>query len=193
MKYYLEITLLSSPEVGTNFLWSKVIQQVHLGLVELQDTQGSVPIGVSFPEYLISEKLCTLGTKIRLLANDENILQKADFPKWLFRLKDYVHLTSIRPVPDKINGYSIYKREQPKVNTERLARRYAKRHDGDYEKALTMYNNLNLRIKIPFVRLKSLSNNNVFCLWIKKTSALEPSGSLFSCYGLSSSSTIPEF
>ena len=48
-------------------------------------------------------------------------------------------------------------------------------------------------ISTPFIRLKSLSNQNSFCLWIKKTDVVVSSGTHFSRYGLSANSTVPEF
>ena len=171
MVYYQELTLLTSEEIPINFLWSKLFQQIHLGLVEMQDDQGRVPIGLSFPEYEIGENHSVLGGKLRLLANDEAILKQFDAVKWLERLSDYVHCTSIRPVPEKLIGYAIYQREQPKTSPERLARRYARRHSVDYEKALTLYNKRTYQtINSPFIRLKSLSSDNIFCLWIKNQS-----------------------
>jgi CRISPR-associated endonuclease Csy4 len=195
MKFYLEVTLLPNPEVGGNFLWSKVFQQIHLGLVEMQDGQGQVPIGLSFPEYVIGEKYSVLGCKLRLLANDEVILKQFDAVKWLERLSDYVHCTSIRPLPEKIIGYAIYQREQPKTSPERLARRYARRHNVEYEAALTLYSKRNYQsINSPFIRLKSLSSDNNFCLWVKKIPIdIQASTAHFSSYGLSSVSTVPEF
>ncbi len=195
MKFYLEITLLPNPEVGVNFLWSKVFQQIHLGLVEMQDDQGKVPVGLSFPEYVIGDKYSILGSKLRLFANDEAVLKQFDTAKWLARLSDYVHCTSIQPVPEKIIGYAIYQREQPKTNPERLARRYARRHNVDYQNALTIYSKRNYQsINSPFIRLKSLSSDNNFCLWIKKIPVdIQASTSEFSSYGLSSVSSVPEF
>ena len=213
MKFYLEITLLSNPEVGINFLWSKLFQQIHLGLVEMQDDQGRVPIGLSFPEYVIGEKVSLLGGKLRLLAQDEATLSQFNASLWLSRLNDYVHCTGIRPVPEKITGYATYQREQPKTNKERLARRYANRHNVDYETALNGMVDLTAKapanadykmqfrycdlpkksISTPFIRLKSISSEQTFCLWIKKTVAAESSGSTFSSYGLSAVSTVPEF
>ena len=204
MKFYLEITLLPNPEVGVNFLWSKVFQQIHLGLVEMQDNQRQVPIGLSFPEYVIGDKYSLLGSKLRLFANDEAMLNQFDAVKWLARLSDYVHCTSIRPVPEKIVGYAIYQREQPKTNPERLARRYARRLaerekraevDADYETALTQYSKRHRQtINSPFIQLKSLSSENNFCLWIKKVPIdVQSSTTQFSSYGLSSISTLPEF
>ncbi len=213
MKVYQEIKLLASAEIPINFLWSKVYQQIHLGLVEMQDDHGRVPIGLAFPEYMIGEKYSLLGSKLRLFAQDEATLKQFNAHHWLVRLSDYVHCTSIRPVPEKVSGYATYQREQPKTNKERLARRYAKRHNLDYETALNGIINLNApspdqdgyktqfrycdmpqkNIPTPFIRLKSLSSEQTFCLWIKKTVVAEPAGTTFSSYGLSATSTVPEF
>ncbi len=194
MKFFLEITLLPNPEVGQHFLWSKVFQQIHLGLVEMQDEQGRVPIGLSFPGYVTGEKYSLLGGKLRLLAKDEVTLSQFNATQWLCRLNDYVHCTGIRPVPEKVTRYAIYQREQFKTNKERLARRYAKRHGVDYDSALKCYSEMaHQTITTPFIRLKSLSGGNEFCLWIKKTVVTEPSGMAFSSYGLNAESTVPEF
>ena len=204
MKHYIEITLIDNADINLFSLWSKVFQQIHLGLVEIQDDQGKAPIGLSFPEYVIGEKYSLLGSKLRLFANDEAMLNQFDAVKWLARLSDYVHCTSIRPVPEKIVGYAIYQREQPKTNPERLARRYARRLaerekraevDADYETALTRYSKRHRQtINSPFIQLKSLSSENNFCLWIKKVPIdVQSSTTQFSSYGLSSISTLPEF
>ena len=214
MRFYCEITLLPNPEINPHFLWSKVFQQIHLGLVEMKDDQERVPIGVSFPEYLSGEKYSVLGGKCRLFADDEATLMRFDTPKWLEYLKDYVHCTTIRPVPDKLKGYATYQRFQTKTNQARLARRYAKRHGMDFETAFSStvqlladkappdatykmafrYCDLSKKVvSMPFIRLDSLSNRHTFCLWIQKTDVSAPSGKYFSCYGLSTDSTVPEF
>ena len=194
MNYYLEITLLPKPDINLFSLWSKVFQQIHLGLVEIQDDQGSVPIGLSFPDYVTGEKYSVLGSKLRLLAKDEATLSRFNISKWLSRLSDYVHYTSVRPVPEKLNGYANFQREQPKTNKERLARRYSKRHSVDYGTALVRYSEMvHKTIATPFIRLKSLSGDQEFCLWIKKTMVAEPVGTTFSSYGLSAVSTVPDF
>jgi CRISPR-associated endonuclease Csy4 len=48
-------------------------------------------------------------------------------------------------------------------------------------------------IPSPFIRLKSLSNEQTFCLCIKKTDAAQSSGNSFNSYGLSATTTVPEF
>jgi CRISPR-associated endonuclease Csy4 len=214
MNCYQEITLIPNPEIGRYFLWSKTFQQIHLGLVEIQDDQNQVPIGISFPEYKVGDKCSALGGRLRLFAADEASLARLDVSKWLSRLNDYVHHTGIRPVPNKLIGHATYRRLQPKTGKERLARRYAKRHnldletalnspvemtvmseeEGGYGKALLCYAELpNKPITTPFIRIKSLSNEQTFCLWIDKTVVDQPVAGHFSSYGLSSSTTVPEF
>lgn len=214
MKSYQELTLLPQEEINIYFLWSKTFQQIHLGLVETQNTQKRVPIGLSFPEYKIGEKFGVLGSKLRLFAPDEIALVQFDAGKRLSRLSDYVHFTSIRQVPSEVKGYAVYQREQPKTNKERLARRYAKRHNLNYEtvlndqvelstkpeigtvsgKVLMSYGHMPHKIvTTPFIRLTSLSSSNAFCLWIKKKGMEHSNDGMFSSYGLSSTSTVPEF
>jgi CRISPR-associated endonuclease Csy4 len=212
MNYYVEITLLPNFDINLFSLWSKAFQQIHLGLVEMQDEQKWMPIGISFPEYKIGEKIGVLGSKCRMFADDEATLTRFNASNRLKLLSDYVHCTGIRPVPAKLLGHAIYRRRQPKTNPERLARRYAKRHGLDFETAL----NATVRVRpegrnvgyqtafrycemprqpvpLPFIRLKSLSNEKSFCLWIEKSAVAEPVAGGFSCYGLSARSTVPEF
>lgn len=211
MNYYLEITLLSNPDINLSSLWSKVYQQIHLGLVAMQDDQGRVPIGVAFPEYVQggrsrlpaaddsrtyqrTEKFGVLGGKLRLFAEHEATLSQFNASDWLARLSDYVHCTSIRPVPEKLVGYATYQRQQPKASKERLARRYAKRHTLSYDAALTCYQPMTQKpLTTPFIRLESLSGGQRFCLWIKKTAVEKPSKGDFGSYGLSATATVPDF
>jgi CRISPR-associated endonuclease Csy4 len=194
MEFYQELTLLPQDEISIHFLWSKVFQQLHLGLVELQDSQKQVPIGVSFPEYVVGEKFSLLGSKCRLFAAGQVTLENLDIGKWLQRLSDYVHVTSIRPVPNQVMGYATYQRLQAKTNPESLARRYARRHQLSFDEAWQRYSSMQPpSISTPFIRLDSLSNGQTFCLWIKKLGAQSAQAGVFSTYGLSATSTVPEF
>lgn len=212
MRCYLEITLLPNPEVGLNFIWSKVYQQLHLGFVDALNADSRAAIGVGFPKYWITDKGFGLGDKIRLFAADETALARFDAPNRLARLSDYVHCTGIRPVPEKISGYAIYRRKRPKTNPERLARRYAKRHGLELAAALiepvklkatpdnanapTVFRYCDMpvpSVALPFIRLQSLSRGQTFCLWIAKTETAAPVPGNFSAYGLSSAATVPEF
>lgn len=212
MKHYIELTLIANTDTNAFSLWSKLYQQLHLALVEMQDQHQHVPIGLSFPEYRMNEKYGVLGCKCRLFAAEPTTLERLNLAHWLVRLSDYVHCTSIRPVPDKLTGYAIYRRERPKTNPERLARRYAKRHGLDLDTALNITVELKTpvgdaaypttfryadmavpSVALPFIRLQSLSRGQTFCLWIAKTEVGAPVAGSFSAYGLSSAATVPEF
>ena len=191
MKHYQEITLIPGADISIYFLWSKVYQQVHLALVEKMDNEKS-SIGVAFPEYRDN---IFLGSKLRVFAESENELTQLDMNKWLSRLSDYVHITSIRPIPKDVNAYAIFSRFQPgNLNKERLARRRVKRHNETYEQAIKHYIGMHpKKIREPFIRLKSLSNGHEHCIFIKKASAEVPVNEGFSSYGLSKISTVPDF
>lgn len=194
MKHYIELTLITNGDINTFSLWSKLYQQLHLGLVEVQDDNHKVAIGLAFPEYRMDEKFGILGSKLRIFAHDEATLTNFNTAKWLSRLSDYVHCTSIRPVPENVKAFAVYQRMQPVTSKERLARRYAKRKNLSYEQALAHYQDMpNKVITFPFIRLKSLSNGLEFCLWIKKIASTTQQDGNFSTYGLSRATTVPEF
>lgn len=196
MKYYLEITLLPSEEIPIYFLWSKVFQQIHLGLVEMQDNQGHVPIGLSFPEYVVGDKYNVIGGKLRLLAEDEATLVRFNAAHWLSRLADYVHCTSIREIPaNKITGYAFFKRVRPDSSNERLARRRVKRKGVSFEQALAHYGDrVEETTQLPFIQVQSQSSGQSYRLFIEKvTTSNALSEAVFSAYGLSSQCAVPLF
>ena len=197
MKYYQELTLLPSYDVPLSFIWSKVYQQLHLGFVEQQDDSGNVPYGVSFPQYQHDKKKIGLGEKIRVFASSEEELVKLGLKKWLDRLMDYVHITGIRAVPEKITSYSTYRRMRQENGADSKARRFLMRHkDGDmeYDQTVAMFSMKNRPFcDFPYVKQKSLTNNNQFRLYIEKISCGENVCEGFGTYGLSPVSTVPEF
>ena len=197
MKYYQEITLIDQAEISSYFIWSKLYTQLHIALAEIKDTNNKVNIGVSFPQYLFEKNdknsKVNLGTKLRIFAQNEADLKKLDLKKWLDRLTDYVHITSIREVPENIKSYAIYKRKQVKTNAERLARHRVKRGDIGFDEALARYGNVVTTTDLPFVQMKSLTSDQMFKLFIEKKNAEQSESQVFSTYGLSSQSSVPEF
>ena len=190
MNCYCDITLLPDAESNLGFLWEKVYTQVHLALVEQQDA-GVSKVAISIPGY--GDKPFPLGNKLRLLANNESDLEKLELAKWLNRLQDYCHFTNVKPVP-ATEVFVNFSRKQFKTNPERLARRRAKRHNESLEQALSYYKNMDEQVsKLPFIQVKSLSNNSRFPLFIEKTNQLQRLESEFNCYGLSKTATVPWF
>lgn len=73
---------------------------------------------------------------MRIFAQTEQALQTLNLAKWLERLTDYVHMTSIRPVPqDKITGFSQYYRVTPKMPLDERISHQAARHGISLEVA----------------------------------------------------------
>ena len=204
MKYYLELQLLPDDDISAHFLLAKVYTQLHIALAEIKDTNDKVNIGVSFPQYIFEEKIegkkakVNMGKKLRLFAQNEADLKKLDLKKWLDRLIDYVHIKSIQEVPENIKGYAIYKRKQVKTNAERLARHRVKRGDIGFDEALARYSNVVTTTDLPYIQMLSLSTSDEqdkkrFKLFIEKRSIEQSESQVFSTYGLSSESSVPEF
>jgi CRISPR-associated endonuclease Csy4 len=207
MKFYIEMTLLPSADIGINFLWAKLYQQIHLALVEMSDGKGVVPIGVSFSQYDADKYW--FGDKLRFFAEAKPDLEKLNIKKWLDRLFDYVHITQIREVPDNIKSHVIYKRRQSNRSFSKLKRtikRKAEREGVDMEEAgKRLIANLAdgegkksavddvLLLKFPFIEMKSFSSDKYFKLFIAKEIASREVLGTFNCYGLSCNSTVPEF
>ena len=200
MNYYIEVTLMGNDKFSPYELWSQLYPQLHLTLVEVKNADNKVNIGFSFPQYRFHQDkgVGFIGTKLQLFAESESDLKQLDIRKWLDRLEDYVHITSIREVPSDIKGYAIYKRKQVKTNAQRLARHRVKRGDICLNEALARYSNVVTTTNLPYIEMKSLSTSDQqsekrFKLFIEKQPAEKTETQVFSTYGLSSVSSVPEF
>lgn len=192
MNVYMDITLLSCADIGHNFLLEKVYRQIHLGLVEWQNADGLSAIGLAFPEYNAEKH--QLGSKLRLFYPDRKTFEDFNAQKWLSRLTDYIHLTNIRDVPDNMTNYKRYKRQQSKSSKERIARRRAKRSGIEFEEALKqLYSCKATFLKAPFINVSSVSSGHNFRLFVIEESCRELINEGFSCYGLSTKSSLPDF
>ncbi len=192
MNYYLDISLLPDAEIGLHFLWEKVFQQIHLGLAAILDGNGRCGIGVGLPAY--DSNLHTLGNKLRLFAESAAVLEGFNARHCLSRLSDYVHVTGVRPVPERVKSYGCFFRIQPKSNKLRLARRKAKHEKISVEQALARLDKVvEQRTDAPFVWMKSLSSGERFRLFVGFAEAAGPSCLGFNAYGLSRNSTVPIF
>ena len=192
MKVYQDITLLPADDIGLYFLWEKVYQQVHLALVEQQVEKNLTDIGIALPKYC--EKPKSLGNKIRVFAPSAERLEQLNITQWLSRLDDYVHVTSIKSVPESISGYERFVRKQAKATPERAARRTAKKRGISYEEALKeKLKSVPELPDLPYLKLRSLSKNEIFSLFIRYEAIDEPTSGMFSCYGLSKGGCLPKF
>ncbi|WP_435550579.1 type I-F CRISPR-associated endoribonuclease Cas6/Csy4 [Desulfobacterium sp. N47] len=192
MNYYQEIFLLPNADIGIFFLWQKVYQQIHLALAENKIADNTSPVGVSFTEYNAGKY--SLGTKLRLYAEEEKLLEKMQCEKWLNRLKDYVHISPIKSVPEKLAGHACFKHIKLKGNKEKLARRRSKRKGETMQQALAHFEDFEKQqSKLPYINMTSQTNGQRFRLFIEKQVMEVPQTGLYSCYGLSNTTTVPLF
>jgi len=187
--YYQEITLLPYQEINLNFLMGKIFNSLHLLFVKNQE-MGIVKNGISFPEYNKENK--TLGTKIRIFYDSIESCNKMNLKEYLKAFADYIHITNSREVPKNVN-YAIFKRVQCKGSKNKLARRYAKRNNISYDKAITLYDKYIQNINnLPYIKLKSSSNENRYTLHIEKNISKKQENT-FNTFGLSNNSSVPIF
>ena len=216
MKYYQDLTLLPDAEANLVFLWQKVYQQVHIALVEnsflsdekfrnkdnkLEPVKKS-HIAVSFPSY--NDKAYPLGNKLRLFAKSKEQLEQLSIAKWLNRLTDYCHYTSIKEVPSGVTQFAIFQQFRIKSNFIKKAQRRAKHLKKPLKEVIAYMQNedeargLSYSSNLPFIVTKSLSEQQSRHLFIKRNLVKQSSEGLFSCYGLSSNdkdktATVPWF
>lgn len=199
MKYYTDITLLPGGDIGVHFLWTKVMTQIHLALVEIQDENKKVPVAASFPEYREKQenKQGFVGNKLRLLAVDKTDLERLNLANWFDRFSDYVHIKAIREVPPT-DTYESFTREKFIGSVDRLIRRRIKRHNETEEQAkkyFAGYKAMPDQKDYPFIKIKSLSSEKNFCLIIaRKDQTFTPTeNQLFNTYGLNAKGVLPKF
>lgn len=191
---YIEITFLPTADIPINYLWSKVFYKIHHKLVQLQDENGLVRVGFSFPQYV--ENPPKLGNKLRIFCNSETELTALDLKNYLRIFNDYLHIINPRNVDDRISSYAVFRRVQPNPSCERLARRKFKREGISYDEALEKlleYEQQEKPFSLPYIQLKSDSSHNKFSLFIKKQKGEKKDEFLFNTYGLSKGGTVPDF
>ena len=203
MKFYLDITLLPDAEVNIGFIWQKVYQQIHIALVENKTASGNSAIAVSFPEY--GSKNFPLGSKLRLLAQTQDQLNKLNAPKWLSRLTDYCHVTSIKETPQAVSEFVCFSRFRIKSNFLKKAQRRAIHLNKPLDEVITYMQaedkarGICYETKLPFINMQSAEKEGAdgvrhnFKLFVEQKLLSEIVIDDFDCYGLSKTATVPWF
>jgi CRISPR-associated endonuclease Csy4 len=199
MKHYLDIILLPSNDIGIHFLWSKVMMQVHLALVETQDNDKKTSIAVSFPDYKMRSPNSSafIGNKMRLFANKPDHFNDLNISKWLSRLEDYVDIKAINTVPDNIENYESFSRITKSGSADKHIRRRMKRHGETLAQAASYYLDYAMDDKVkalPFIKMKSLGGGGEFNMSIRRKLAVSDNAEFtFSTYGFNRQAALPKF
>lgn len=186
MKYYQEVTLIEGDK-RLYEIWSDVFNQIHIALADIKNKHNIESIGVSFPSYRYEEKkgqtFAMLGNKLRIFAPSQNDLETLNLDKWLDRLSDYVHVKGIKEVDDKATGFvSVHRyRFKPiEVQVESLAKKMA----ISTEEAMAIVAKRKDELKLPFIQMRSETNQSHYPLQIlQQSSGAEVAGG-FNVYGM---------
>jgi CRISPR-associated endonuclease Csy4 len=200
MKYYIDITLLPDAETNLGFLWQKVFQQVHLALVDNKVGDNESAIAMSVVDY--GDKTFPLGNKLRLLASTEDSLKRLNVNRWLNRLSDYCHISSIKKVPAGIRQHARFSRKNVKSIWKKAQRRAA-HLNKPYDEVLAylIEEAKSKECQLPFITVESQDTKkravqNVSChflLFIAQDLCVKSVSGKFDCYGLSKTATVPLF
>ncbi|WON78428.1 type I-F CRISPR-associated endoribonuclease Cas6/Csy4 [Serratia sp. UGAL515B_01] len=184
MDHYIEIRILPDPEFSTTTLMEALFAKLHRALGQVAGGQ----IGVSFPA---AGK--TLGDKLRLHGSLD-ALRALDTQPWLKGLRDNTEHSGILPVPKRVQ-YRTVRRVQLKSNAERLRRRSVNKGWLTEEEArMRIPDTAEKRSSLPFIRMRSLSSEQTFLLFIEQGQIGEhATEGMFNAYGLSATATIPWF
>lgn len=186
MKYYQEVTLIEGDK-RLYEIWSDVFNQIHIALADIKNKHNIESIGVSFPSYRYEEKkgqtFAMLGNKLRIFAPSQNDLETLNLDKWLDRLSDYVHVKGIKEVDDKATGFvSVhrYRFKQIEIQAESLAKKMA----ISTEEAMAIVAKRKDELKLPFIQMRSQTNNSNYRLRILQQHSDEAKLGSFTVYGM---------
>lgn len=191
LTHYQEITLIPDPDISSYFIWQKLYTQLHIALAEINNKHGIDSIGVSFPDYHYDDKKeqsSKLGQKLRVFAPSQKDLETLDLHKWLSRLSDYVHVKSISEVGNKATSHVVVKRYRFKP-MEIQAQTLAEKLGVSYEEAMAIVKKRKPELKVPFINLKSQTNDVAYRLSILQEVVDSPVKGAFNTYGLNTMTT----
>jgi len=186
MNYYQELTILPDPEISSYFIWSKLFTQLHIALADVRNKHDSDSIGISFPDYHFDSKngkSSKLGSKLRVFAPSQEALAKLDLSKWLERLTDYVHIRSIKEVGNKATSYVSVHRYRFKP-IELQAQTLAEKLSISYTEAMTAVAKRKPEMELPFIRMRSQTNNSNYRLKVLQLPCEKPKSGFFNVYGM---------
>jgi CRISPR-associated endonuclease Csy4 len=190
MKYYQEITLLNTFDIDIKYIFNKFFKDLHLEFVIFQKNNGYF-LPLSFPEYNL--ELGDIGKKLRIFFDSEDDFKNLNLKNKLRRYDDYIHFSKIRMIPNEYK-FGVFCRKQSKSNVIRLARRYAKRKNVDFDCSINLHSELVSKyICLPYIDLKSLSTSRSYKLFVDFHFADQEIIGKFNSFGLGTKATVPIF
>lgn len=172
MDCYFDVTVAEQDEMPAHVVLSAVYNQLHFLLVE----RAVGDIAICFPKAGKG-----LGTVLRLMGSQTALEQVIANPRWQ-RLRDYLRISAIRPVPSDCAWYRVM-RKQPKLSAAKV-RRMLVRGTVLAEEAEALLATPAV-LQEPFLHLQSASNGQLFRLFVSQLPTDKPSApQQFNTYGL---------
>lgn len=186
MQYYQEITIIPDPDIAPYFIWSKLFTQLHIALADIKNSHSIESIGVSFPDYHYDDKneqSSKLGLKLRVFALNQKDLETLNLNDWLSRLMDYVHIKGIKEVGDKSTGYvSVHRYRFKPIDVQ--AQTLSDKLKVSYEEAIVTVAKRKKEMAVPFIQMRSQTNNSNYLLKVLQKPCSEANAGSFNSYGM---------
>ena len=182
--HYIEIKAIPQVDMLQTEVISFCLQKLHQILPHFEGR-----IGLAFPAYGNDK---TLGGIIRLFGSEndcDSVYIKSQ------ELRDYVLLSEVMPIPEKVRSYRIYQRVQMKGQSaiRRAEKRLTAQGKWSEEVRQNMLQKQSIQRIYPHAHLKSSSTKQQFILAIKSVYKAKSVEGSFSAYGLSQKATVPHF
>lgn len=182
--HYIEIKAIPQVDMLQTEVISFCLQKLHQILPHFEGR-----IGLAFPAYGNDK---TLGGIIRLFGSEndcDSVYIKSQ------ELRDYVLLSEVIPIPEKVRSYRIYQRVQMKGQSaiRRAEKRLTAQGKWNEEVRQNMLQKQATQRVYPHAHLKSSSTKQQFILAIKSVYKAKSVEGSFSAYGLSQTATVPHF
>ena len=182
--HYIEIKAIPQVDMLQTEVISFCLQKLHQILPHFEGR-----IGLAFPAYGNDK---TLGGIIRLFGSEndcDSVYIKSQ------ELRDYVLLSEVMPIPEKVRSYRIYQRVQMKGQSaiRRAEKRLTAQGKWSEEVRQNMLQKQAIQRVYPHAHLKSSSTKQQFILAIKSVYKAKSVEGSFSAYGLSQAATVPHF
>jgi len=184
--HYVDIIVVPDPETTPEQLLGALYERVHRSL----PAAGSV-LGVSFPGHALSPR--TLGRTLRLHGAADTLDKLMQTP-WLGGVRDHVRIGAVAVAPADA-PHRLVQRQQFKTSAARIRRRRMRRKGETEQQAATAVpTSMERTPNLPFVRLRSHSTRQTFCLFIAVGPPLSaPVIGQFNAYGLGPNASVPWF
>lgn len=206
MTHYQEITLLDG-KTSPFEVWDTLYSKLHIALVDVKNKHGIEGIGVSFPDYhyhvkqveqedgsTVDREFGFLGARLRVFGPNQEALDLLDLKSVLGGMNNALTVSNIDVVPDVVEHITVHRYQRK--SEEKQAKSLAKKLGITYDEAMTTVKKREFIKGLPFIKMKSHSNQNNFYLKIlQKYSNQEVVGD-FNTYGLNGmrdNTTVPHW